>query len=184
MDTSTADVQPVTAQPDEDAPDFEQLYRANFVRLVRFAYYRVGDRATAEDVAAEVFALAWARRVDADTFAVGWLFTAAQNLIGNEYRRRLRVAKHQRELILAELAEPEAWELHVRDLDLRAALARLAPDDALVLQLTYWDGLTASEAGEFLECSTAAVWTRLTRARAALRTQLERKAKGEVVDHG
>lgn len=184
MDTSTADAQSVAARPDEAAPDFEQLYRANHVRLLRFVYYRVGDRPTAEDIAAEVFALAWARRADADTFAVGWLFTAAHNLIGNEYRRRLRVARQQRDLIMAVLAEPEAWELHVRDLDLKAALSRLPPDDSLLLQLTYWDGLSASEVGEFLECSTAAVWTRLTRARAALRTELERKAKGEAVDHG
>lgn len=184
MDTSTADAQSAAAQSVEDAPDFEQLYRANYVRLVRFVYYRLGDRPTAEDVAAEVFARAWARRQEADTFAVGWLFAAAKNFIGNEYRRRLRVARHQRDLITAVLAEPEAWELHVRDLDLQAALSRLPPSDSLLLQLTYWDGLTAIEASEFLDCSTSAIWTRLTRARAALRTELQDKSPGEAVDHG
>lgn len=184
MDTSTAGMQPASAQAVEGAPDFEQLYRANYVRLVRFVYFRLGDRPTAEDVAAEVFALAWARRLETDTFAVGWLFTAAKNLIGNEYRRRLRTASRQRELITAVLAEPETWELHVRDLDLQAALSRLPPDDSLLLQLTYWDGLSAREASDFLECSTAAIWTRLTRARTALRKELENKNPGKAVDHG
>ncbi len=42
-----------------------------------------------------------------------------------------------------------------------------------MLQLTYWDGLTARESAQFMGCSTAAVWVRLTRARAALRELLE-----------
>lgn len=33
--------------------------------------------------------------------------------------------------------------------------------------LTYWDGLPAADIGRLLGCSTAAVWVRLHRARAA-----------------
>lgn len=173
METSAPASQP-SADPRaaEDSLRFARLYESSFLKVVRFAYYRVGDRPTAEDIAAEAFALAWSRRYESDTFAVGWLFVAARNLIGNEYRRRKRVQKGHQEMVTAALAEPEMWALQVRDLDLRRALSTLRPDDSLLLQLTYWDGLTAGETAEFLDCSPAAVWTRLTRARAALRDRL------------
>ena len=56
---------------------------------------------------------------------------------------------------------------------LRAAMTRLRSADALVLQLTYWHDLSAREVAQFMDCSTAAVWVRLTRARAALRALLD-----------
>lgn len=57
--------------------------------------------------------------------------------------------------------------------DLRLAMSRLRSLDALALRLTYWDGFSAAEVAEFLDCTTAAVWMRLTRARATLRGLLE-----------
>ncbi len=59
-------------------------------------------------------------------------------------------------------------------------MTRLRPADALVLQLTYWHGLSAGEAAQFLECSTGALWVRLTRARAALRRELRDEPEPDI----
>lgn len=178
--TSTEQPQAAPSSATDESSRFARLYEDTYLKVVRFAFYRLGERSIAEDVAADAFALAWSRRHQADTFAVGWLFATAKNLIGHEYRRRKRVLRRQREMITATLAEPDTWAMHVRDLDLQRALSRLKPDDSLVLQLTYWDGLSAGEAAAFLDCSTSAVWTRLNRARAALRLQLESEGQEEV----
>src|ERR1700712_92083 len=67
-----------------DAEAFGQLYD-HYVTLVhRYAYHRVGDRATAEDITSETFLRAL-RRIDSLTFQgrdVGaWLVTIARNII-------------------------------------------------------------------------------------------------------
>ena len=69
---------------DGDAEAFGQLYD-HYVTLVhRYAYHRVGDRATAEDITSETFLRAL-RRIDSLSFQgrdVGaWLVTIARNII-------------------------------------------------------------------------------------------------------
>lgn len=71
-----------------------------------------------------------------------------------------------------ELTEIGAWDREFDDLEMRLVLVSLKPQDALALQLTYWDGLSASEAAKVMECSTPAFWARLSRARQSLRTAL------------
>jgi DNA-directed RNA polymerase specialized sigma24 family protein len=55
------------------------------------------------------------------------------------------------------------------------ALAALPPADRDVLTLTAWEGLSAAEAGVVLHCSEGAIHTRLHRARARLRAELDRQ---------
>src|SRR5689334_19751966 len=51
----------------------------------------IGD---AEDAAAEVFALAWRRRDDAEhVLTIGWLYSTLRNVVGNHYRARARHAR-------------------------------------------------------------------------------------------
>jgi RNA polymerase sigma-70 factor (ECF subfamily) len=58
-----------------------------------------------------------------------------------------------------------------------AALARLRPDDRELLMLIAWEGLDATQAAAVLGCSRQALDTRLHRARARLRAELDRDAQ-------
>jgi RNA polymerase sigma-70 factor (ECF subfamily) len=53
------------------------------------------------------------------------------------------------------------------------ALARLRPADREVLLLTAWEGLDAAQVAAVLGCTPQAVHTRLHRARARLRAELD-----------
>ncbi len=158
-------------EPDPEA--FTKLYLSNYRTLVRYTYLRVNDRALAEDLAEDAFLLAWEKAPSQEALTPRWLFATVRNLIGNEYQRRDRERIRVQQAGMEEAASVEAWGLHIEHIGLRLAMAELRPDDSLLLQLTYWHGLSAAETAEFLDCTVAAVWVRLTRARAALRTLLD-----------
>ena len=66
-------------------------------------------------------------------------------------------------------ADPGA---HAGQLDLRAALTRLSPDERALLALRYAAGLDAGEIGRTLGLSSSGVRSRLSRLIAHLRTEL------------
>ena len=69
---------------------FADLYRAHGGRVYAFVRYRVGDGAVAEDLTADVFARAWAKRgqLRSPEATVAWLFATARNLVTDHRRRR------------------------------------------------------------------------------------------------
>ncbi|MBO9627529.1 MAG: RNA polymerase sigma factor [Microbacterium sp.] len=151
---------------------FTQLYLRRFRTLVRFILARISDREAAEDLAAEAFAIAWKRHQTGESISAAWLFTTAKNLIGNEYQRRDREQGRLQQAGVEAAVHLDAWDLHIQQLELRHAIARLPARHALVLQVAYWEDLPAADAATFLGCSVGTFWVRLTRARAALRTLL------------
>jgi len=161
---------------ESDSDAFTALFTAHHNVLERFIYLRVSDRELAEDLANETFRIAWEKLGTGERLSPAWLFTTARNLIGNEYQRRVRHAKRMDALALAAAARPESWGLVARDTELRAALDQLDPQDSLLIQLTYWHGLSAREAADFFNTSPAAIWVRLTRARGRLRDLLDSPA--------
>lgn len=155
-----------------DADEFAELFTDSYPVVVRFVFLRVNDHMIAEELAAEAFTIAWAKRGQAK-ISRSWLFAVAHNLIGNEYQRRDRERGRVHAVAMNELVRVEAWGTELQNIELRAAMARLRSADALVLQLTYWHCLSAREVAQFMDCTTASVWVRLTRARAALRALLD-----------
>jgi RNA polymerase sigma factor (sigma-70 family) len=145
---------------------FERLFRTEHRALVAFCYRRVNDVELAQDLAADVFRVAWSRRAEPRRSDRGWLFGIARNLVGDEYRRRAVRSSAGHPFPNGDTADPRAADesTHV---EVRATIAGLAPGQAEILRLSYWDGLSAAEIGEALGITTAAVWMRLTRARAA-----------------
>ncbi len=103
---------------------------------------------------------------------VRWLLATARNLVGNEYQRRARMQQLLEQVAVEELTRV-SYRTDEKAEDLRLAMSGLPPLDVLALRLTYWDGFSAAEVARVLDCSTAAVWMRLTRARATLRGLLE-----------
>ena len=150
------------------AAAFERVFRADHAALVAFCFRRVNDHELAHDLSAEAFRIAWARWDEPRRSDRAWLFGVARNLIGNEYSRRAsdRAAATPVEVTQHGPRDDRSDAAFVA-VDVQAVLETLTSTQQEVLRLTYWEGLTASEAAESLGVTAAAVWVRLTRARRA-----------------
>lgn len=161
---------------------FSTFFRENYSFVVGVAERRLDSIQDAEEVATEAFHLAWQRYQAGEPLSVPWLYGVVRNLIGDEYRRRGRRAELQRQLY-----EDFALSLTVSDepyADVRDAVERLPQMHREVLQMTYWERLTAREIAAVLEVNSAAVRARLMRARRLLRAALndiQDKADREVL---
>lgn len=162
------------ALPDADRR-FESCFRDHYAAILAFAVRRLPDRSTAEDVAAETFAVAWRRRELIPEEPLPWLYGVALRVAANqrrtgERRRRLR-ERLEHEASTRVAAEP-ADALHHRDAFARAFEGLVEPDRE-VLRLVAWEGLDTREAAGVLGCSPAAFRVRLHRARRRLAKHLE-----------
>lgn len=158
-----------------DATGFGELFDAHYGAVVAHARRRGSSWDDAQDVAADVFAVAWRRRGDIpEGFELAWLLGVARRVQANRWRGERR----WRELLgrLAGTVAPHGEEMAVAtgtDPRLSAALATLPARDREVLRLIAWDGLTHAEAGVVLGCSESSVSSRVARARARLRRALD-----------
>ncbi|MFD7527080.1 RNA polymerase sigma factor [Streptomyces sp. NPDC059849] len=144
---------------------FTALYTREYSRVHAFAHRRTADGGEAEEIAAEVFRIAWEHELKGGETTPGWLFVTARNVLGNHYRATVRLSELRRR-IGEELGRAPASPEESTVLD---TLDRLPQQHREVLVLSYWDGLTAAETGALLGCGTSAVWVRLYRARKAFR---------------
>lgn len=161
----------VGARVEPEAEEFTRLYERSYRPLEKYIRQRVSDSELSHDLAAETFARALEKQRDGTAITFGWLIVTARNLIGNEYQRRERERSRIERIAIEQLTAGQGQD-DAEGGEVRAAMSQLRPTDALVLQLTYWDGLTAAEAAAVVGCSTAALWVRLTRARSAMRKLL------------
>jgi len=156
--------------------DYLELFESSFDPLWRFIRRRVTAAEDADDVAAEVFTVAWRRRDEwplADERRL-WLYGVARNVLASHNRtnnRQLRLAGRLVELGEVEPGRPAPG---MADDTLWRALARLEDADRDLLIMRAWDGLAIPEIASLLDCTANAASIRLTRARAKLRVELER----------
>lgn len=161
-----------------DRTTFEDLYRAHYWPLLRFAVRRTPDQERARDVVAETFTIAWRRRGTLPAGrALPWLYKVAGNVIANDRRRDEHVAATNRTLggysltdHQPDLAEQAEWSA-VLD-EVLQALHTLSEADRQVLMLHAWEGLNGKDLGTALDCTAAAASVRLHRARRRLDTVL------------
>lgn len=147
---------------------FEALYRAHYGAVHRFVTRRLGGP-NIDDIVASTFELAYRKLRDDHPQPVGWLIRTADNLVKADLRRS---AREQRALRDADVVR--APQEDRADLDrLERLIERMPRAHREVLQLTYWDELSAAQAATVLGCSEQAVRKRVSRARAALRSAWE-----------
>ena len=149
--------------------EFAALFEEQYGRVLRYAQRRITDAEVACELANECFAIAWAKFDPAHPITLPWLFQTARHLLANEYRRSARSKDAMRWMAELSVTGPELDDL----IEVSMALDRLSDDDRELVRLTYWEGLSAVEAGRTLGLSDGAVKVRLTRARARLRELLE-----------
>jgi RNA polymerase sigma-70 factor, ECF subfamily len=161
-------VRPRSAEPGGHGLRFERLWSAHYAAVHAHAARRVGARA--DEVAAEVFLIAWRRLDDLPQDELPWLLAASRNVIGTLWRGDDRRARLQDRLE----QEPPWQDIPKAGLDpeLATALGRLDAIDRELLLLVYWEGLSPSRAAKALDLSPAGARTRLWRARRKLRHTL------------
>jgi RNA polymerase sigma-70 factor (ECF subfamily) len=143
---------------------FDRLFEAHFDAVRAYAWRR--DPATADDVAAETFLVAWRRLEDIPADSLPWLIGVARNIRLNVLRgQRRRAALDAR---LAGTATPAPVEHESPSGDVRAALAVLSERDREVVLLAAWEGLDTAGIARALGCSRANASLRLFRARKRL----------------
>ena len=155
---------------------FEQLFRAEYARVVRIAYRVLGDQAEAEDVAQDVF-IAFYRAHPADApYAAPWLQRAGAHAALNAIRSRSRrAAREERDAAGRETTvDPESAALErERAREVRLTLARMPRQAAELLALRY-SGLSYAEVAAATGTKIDQVGTRLRRAHDAFRKEASR----------
>lgn len=158
------------SEPSADVAHFERLWGAHYAVVHAHAARRVGPRA--DEVAAEVFLVAWRRLDDLPPDELPWLLAASRNVIGTLWRTDDRRSRLQDRL---EQQPPLVDPGPAVDLDpgLASALGQLDEIDRELLLLVYWEGLSPGRAAKALALSPAGARTRLWRARRKLRNALQ-----------
>lgn len=158
--------------------DFGEFYAARKDPVLRALLVTVGDRATAEDAAAEAFARAYARwsRVRGHPNPTAWVLRTALNAQRSWWRRR------RREIPGGPAHDPpvSAGAPPGLDPDLRTAVAGLPARQRQVIALRLLADLSAEETGELLGISPATVHVHLHRALVTLRQRLGADRPAEV----
>ncbi len=174
-------------EPTRSEPPFAAQLLDQAGALYNFARYLCRDPAQAEDLVQDAFA----RALDAqDAFVVGsnlraWLFRILRNAFLDGKRR-----ERNRPLTLSEESDAVAvvsdvWlrgDIEIDRLrglvarDIEAALSRLS-DDARSVILLDLEGFTETEIASVMDTAVGTVKSRLARARAVLREELQEYAK-------
>ncbi len=148
----------------------ERLLATLRPELLRFAWWLARDRAVAEDVVQEALLRAWRSRdaLKDPAAARGWLLTIVRREHARLYERKRLEITDLDAVIAAEdgqLAASDGEEVE----GLRLAMLQLPDEYRVPLVMQVLGGFTTDEIAKELALSTAAVLTRLFRARNRLR---------------
>jgi RNA polymerase sigma-70 factor (ECF subfamily) len=161
--------------------DFAALFDRHAAAVHRYLARRVG-RVIADDLLAQTFLVAFERRTRYDRSrpdARPWLYGIATNLLRRHHRDEVRQyqawARTGVDPVLVECPADriaDRVDADARSAPLAAALAALRPADREVLLLFAWGELSYAEIADALGIPVGTVRSRLSRARAAVRTAL------------
>ncbi len=146
-------------------------------RAVRAVAWSVlGDHHIAEDVAQDVFLLAYEklrqlRRGDA---FCGWVCRMARRCAIQVARKRQKLPTSLPDVPLATAGEPDRQDM---DQDLMRAIHALPERLRTIILMTYFEQRTADEIAQIQGCRVGTVTKLLSRARRRIRHRLEEKSK-------
>lgn len=161
-----------------DRGAFADLVGASVGRLFNVAQLMLRDRYLAEDAVQEALVIAWRdlRGLrDLDAFDA-WLYRVLIRCVYHEADRERRSARVVASGERGSLPD-SAGALADRDA-LEQGFRRLQPEHRAVLVLRHYLGMSDREAGETLGVPAGTIRSRLSRATAALRSELEAEARG------
>lgn len=156
----------MTATP----PDYEELFRAHYERLVRAMTVFCGDRERAADAVQEAFVkahLRW-RRIGRYEDPIGWVRRVAINLLRDDHRRDRRKRR-----AMARLAGEPVRRAEIPPPDeLTELLAALPAQQRAAIALFYVDGASVAEIAGALDVAEGTVKSNLHDGRRRLRAVL------------
>ena len=160
---------------------FIALHKDCYPPVYKYVRRRVRDAEVAEELAADVFRVAWQKWNEASALGLPWLFIVARNLLGNSYRsdERHRALHEKLQATAPALADDGDGDSVVED-----AMSALRPTDREILELAYWDELSLVEIAAVLQCRESTAKVRLHRAREAFRKQLPARTQSVVQKMG
>jgi RNA polymerase sigma-70 factor (ECF subfamily) len=164
----------------ESDSQFTGLFERYHDDVLAYCTRRIA-RSEADDVAAEVFAIAWRRIDEVDWETVKpWLYGIAQGVLANRWRSLRRRSRLTTKLSGLGTGPEDSPELVVvrreQDAEVMAAVNGLKVSDREVLMLSAWEDLTAPEIAITLGISTSAAEQRLHRAKRRFAKVLDRSS--------
>ena len=175
------------------------LFEAHHRQVVGYVARRTrpaGDLALAQDVAADVFTIAWqhlcAPRQSGDvtpTIGLPWLLVTAGHVLSQHVRDTTRRVAREERAMTDRATAPHNSPDTIGPADVQAlsaqvanALDRMAPADRELLLLRVWDELSFAQAAEVLGCSPGAARVRWLRARRRFAAALTRESDLDPLD--
>lgn len=146
-----------------NADEFTEIFRQHLSKVSKYLSYRV-DRSAIEDLASEIFLIAWKKRASCPAGSeLPWLYRISGFVIANHRRKSLR--NYSLQLFDSDLTTPAAEDVFLNDHILQTAWLRLEKKDQTVLALAALEQLKTPEIAVVLGITNNAVSIRLHRAR-------------------
>jgi RNA polymerase sigma-70 factor (ECF subfamily) len=158
--------------PEDCAFEFENVALPHAAGLLRYALHLEGEKARAEDLVQDTLLSAWRNfhQFEQGTNCKAWLFRILKNLHSKQVWRKSRRSEVSLEEEEPRFAVPEQISANQQ---VREAFSRLTPEHQEVLQLAVVEGLGIREVAEVLQVAQGTIMSRLSRARASLRSVLQ-----------
>lgn len=151
---------------------WEEVYKAHYGELLRYASAACKNPTEAEDLTQEVFLKALQNM---DTFLDlgpsqrrAWLYRSLKNLICDKYRRVLA----ENAWLERQQEEGAYLEAGIQEVENQLLLAKLSNEDRMLFHLRYEEGYNASELSELLGIPSGTIRARLSRMRKLLQAML------------
>lgn len=167
----------------EEPEAFGLIFDRHFNDIFRYVARRLGRQA-AEELAAEVFLVAFSRRQRYDTNradARPWLFGIASRLACNQRRRELRMwAAYNRVIAMSrsEAGDSDPGDALISK-QVLAALVSLSKEVRETVLLYAWADLSYEQLAEALEVPVGTIRSRLNRARGQFQRALQEKGASD-----
>ncbi|MEM9488818.1 MAG: sigma-70 family RNA polymerase sigma factor [Myxococcota bacterium] len=165
----------------------ELLFERYYDAITRFFYNKAGDRAA--DLVQKTFlaCVEGLPRMRDDARFRSYLFGIAHNLLRKYYRSKSRAGQHLdfEEISVYDLSSSPTKGIAARQEQrlLLEALRRIPIDYQVVLELFYWESMTAADIAEISEAPLGTVKTRIRRGRQLVEDRLaEIASSGQLLE--
>jgi RNA polymerase sigma-19 factor, ECF subfamily len=165
-----------------DTAAFEELFRAHYEGLCRFAYRYLNDTSLAEDLVQELFTDLWADHghLELRGSVRAYLYAAVRNRALNHRKHQLVECDWERNEAMSNVRElhrppvpvDEPLDIAERDATVNAAIQALPERCRLVMQLRWREQLSYAEIAAVMGISIKGVEIQLSRGLQSLRHRL------------
>ena len=151
----------VAAAKEHDEQAWSEIYSRHVEKIYSYIYFRVGDRSTAEDLAADVFvrAISGIHKYEyRGTPLLAWLYRIAHNVTA-DYRKSAAKRATQETTELAAEIEYSVDSISMLDerSDMMQALRSLTDDQQQVIVLRFYGGLSNAQVAQVVNKPETAV---------------------------